>query len=144
MNLTIKNSGSRKFPYYRIMNGNEEFCATSNFDHALKIIKVLSEDEDLNLKVEIPKNTLDEILQKILELKGIDLKTNFSQKREIVNLRFIYCKMATDMGFTLEQIGGLINRNYVNVLQSVRKFNNYYETEQKFRELYHEIKNYEL
>jgi len=140
MNITLKNSGSRKFPYYRIMNGNEEFCATSNKDHALMIINALEEDEAINLKIKQPK-TPDEILQTIFEKTGIDLKTNLSQKREIVNVRFIYCKIAIDAGFILKETGEPIDRNHDSVLNAVRKFNDYYQTDPKFRELYEKIKD---
>jgi len=138
MNLIIKNSGSRKFPYWRIMDGNEEFCATSNRDHALIIIKALEEDEAINLKIEQPK-TLDEILKTIFDKTGIDLKTNLSQKREIVNVRFIYCKIAIDHGFTLKETGIPIHRLHDRVLYACRKFNDYYQTDPEFRELYKKI-----
>jgi chromosomal replication initiation ATPase DnaA len=140
MNLTIKNSGSRKYPYYRIMNGKDEFCATSNFDHALKIVKILSEDEDVSLEIESRKDKPGKILESIFEKTGINLKTQFSRQREFVNLRFIYCKMSIDLGYTLKETGKIINRDHVSVLHACRKFNDYYQTDPKFRELYHEIK----
>lgn len=138
MDLTIKNSGSRTYPYYRIMNGSKEFCATSNFENAELIQRAFS-----GYKIEMPKRkkqTIESILQKVKMKTGINLKTNLSRKREIVNIRFIYCKISIDMGFTLKETGIPIKREHDRVLYACQKFNDYYQTDPEFRELYNEIK----
>lgn len=40
MKLKIVNSGTKKFPFYQIMDGENEFCATSSIENAEKIVKI--------------------------------------------------------------------------------------------------------
>lgn len=40
--LKIKNCGTKEYPYYLVMIGNVEFCATNNEDNAKRIIEALS------------------------------------------------------------------------------------------------------
>jgi len=137
MNLTIKNTGTRKYPHFRIMSGNQEFCSTDNFDNAVLIQRIFT-----RTKIEMPKHnrqTIEGILETIYEKTGIDLKTNLCRKREIVNLRFIYCKIASENGYTQKEIGIPIHRPHDRVLYACRKFSDYYETDADFRRLYEEI-----
>jgi hypothetical protein len=40
--LKIKNSGTKEYPYYLVMIGNVEFCATNSEDNAKRIVEALS------------------------------------------------------------------------------------------------------
>jgi hypothetical protein len=42
MTAKIKNSGCKEFPYYLVMVGKKEFCATNNKENAQKIIELLA------------------------------------------------------------------------------------------------------
>ena len=46
MKLEIKNTGTKQFPFYQIMDGNNEFCATNNFENAERIVKSLATFDD--------------------------------------------------------------------------------------------------
>lgn len=138
MKLIIERAGNKSGSQFKLMNGDTEFCRTSSRKNAA-LIKAIFKDKNspIPLKaVETPYFILSDILQKT----GIDLTANFSQKREIVDIRFIYCKIAADAGFSQTEIGEPISRNRVSVLNAVAKFNDFYETDRKFRELYHRIK----
>ena len=138
MNLTIKRQGGKQESIYKLMDGDRLFCTTKMWSNAILIQKTFN-DEIINTP-EIEKPDIEKILKTILLLKGIDLKTNSSQKKEIVNLRFIYCKIANDWGATLFETGKLINRKHDRVLYGVNKFKDYYKTDLEFRKLYFEIK----
>jgi chromosomal replication initiation ATPase DnaA len=118
------------------MNGREEFCTTRNLVNA-ELIQEMLLCKEITFQ---HQSTPEGLLKKILELKKIDLGTNFSRKRDIVNLRFIYCKILKDTGYSLNEIGNPINRNHASVFNAIKKFNDYYETDRYFIELYHEIK----
>jgi len=90
-----------------------------------------------------PENKLEKIIQQIIKIKGVDLRTNLSQKREIVDLRFIFCKIAEENKCSRKDTGLMINRDVVTILNSLNKFSNYYETDKEFKALYNKIKNYE-
>jgi chromosomal replication initiation ATPase DnaA len=66
--------------------------------------------------------------------------TNLSRKRQIADIRFIYCKIATDAGFSQVETGKPIHRDHSTVVNALAKFNDFYETDRKFRELYNKIK----
>ena len=139
MNLTIKRQGGKQESIYKLMDGDRLFCTTKFWSNAI-LIQNTFKDEIINVS-EVKEPDIEKILETILRLKGIDLKTNFSQKKEIVNLRFIYCKIANDWGATLFKTGELINRKHDRVLNAVRKCENYYKNEYEFRKLYNEIKS---
>ena len=40
MKLKIVNSGTEHFPYYQLMDGEAEFCATDNIENAENIVKL--------------------------------------------------------------------------------------------------------
>jgi hypothetical protein len=42
MTAKIKNSGCKEFPYYLVMVGKKEFCATNNKENAQKIIELFA------------------------------------------------------------------------------------------------------
>ena len=97
-------------------------------------------DQEKNITPEFQK--LEDLIDIIIVKKGIDLKTNTSRESKVVNIRFIFCKIAKDMGIcALKEIGKIINRDHSTVCFAVKKFNDYFETDPEFRELYYEIKN---
>jgi hypothetical protein len=48
MTAKIKNSGCKEFPYYLVMIGKKEFCATNSNENAQKIIELLTIAERKN------------------------------------------------------------------------------------------------
>jgi chromosomal replication initiator protein len=65
-----------------------------------------------------------------------------TRKREIVEARQIYCKLAKKRTkYTLEQIGSAINKDHATVLHSVRTCNNLIETNINFKNKYNDCKN---
>jgi chromosomal replication initiation ATPase DnaA len=88
----------------------------------------------------VPENEgLETILQAVKEVTGIDLKTNMSQKTEVVNARFIYCSIASSQGYKLSEIGAKINRNHTAVINALAKTIEYYRQDVEFKELYQKI-----
>lgn len=72
-----------------------------------------------------------------------------SRKRDVVELRMIFCYIARQMRYTCDNIGHFMNgRDHTTVLHSVNMFKNLLETSDVFREKYTRIvayikKNYE-
>ena len=65
-----------------------------------------------------------------------------TRKREIVEARQIYCKLAKKRTkYTLEQIGSAINKDHATVLHSVRTCNNLIETNINFKNKFNDCKN---
>ena len=140
MNLTIKNLSSLT-PYFKLMDGENEFCMTRNHKTAILIQKMFAETEPESTQIESKTITPADILQKIHKLKKVNLRTNLSRTREIANLRFVYYNLAGELGYTLREIGALIYRDHASVLSGIVKCSNYCDTDPNFRELYNEIKN---
>ena len=57
MKLTIVNSGTEVFPFYQVMDGEEEFCATSKAETAELIVAKFTEPTpfELNIQEEVQK-----------------------------------------------------------------------------------------
>jgi chromosomal replication initiation ATPase DnaA len=117
------------------MNISKELCSTDDYYNAILIVKAIGDLISVNSII----LEVEDILQNIFIKTGIDLKTNLSRKPEIADIRFIYCKMARDTGVTLEKIGKPIHRDFSSVIYSLKKFDDYYKTNLKFRELYEKI-----
>jgi hypothetical protein len=143
MNLIIKKTSSKKYPRFLVMDGNVEFCSTGTYYNATLIKKAMSDlknqSKPLPESLQSEKPDFVKILDKINEDKGVDLRHNLTRKVEVINLRYIYCKMATDLGLTFKIIGEPIHRNYASVLHALKKFSDFYQTDSEFRSLYHEI-----
>lgn len=74
--------------------------------------------------------------------KTIDLFSK-SRKREVVELRMIFCFIARQMKYTCTSVGQYIgNRDHTTVLHSVATFRNLIETNEVFREKYTRILNH--
>jgi len=72
----------------------------------------------------------------------ISLKSH-SRKRELVELRNIFCAIARMMRFTCVSIGDYLGgRDHTTVLHNVSTFNNLVETSESFRERYYQILNH--
>lgn len=66
-----------------------------------------------------------------------------SRKRELVELRMIFCTLARSMKYTLVSIGEYIGgRDHTTVLHAVSTFNNLVETNEAFRDQYMKILTY--
>ena len=73
--------------------------------------------------------------------KTLDLNSK-SRKRYIVETRFMFCYIARSMKFTLADIGRFLNRDHTTIIHALNTFNNLYQTDEFFREKYHNIINY--
>lgn len=62
------------------------------------------------------------------------------RKREIVELRMIFCHLARNMKYTCTSIGQFIGpRDHTTVLHNINTFKNLIETSEPFREKYEKI-----
>ena len=75
-----------------------------------------------------------------LTQKKIPLESK-SRKRELVELRHMYCIIARTMGYTLKSIAVSLNRDHTTVIHNIRSFNNLMEVLPNFQEQYNEIFN---
>jgi hypothetical protein len=74
--------------------------------------------------------------------KKIDLFSK-SRKREVVELRMIFCFIARQMQYTCSSVGKYVgNRDHTTVLHNVATFKNLIETSEVFREKYTQILNH--
>lgn len=113
MELEIKKLAGR-YPCYSLFDRNKLFCRTDNFD----IAKLIQEKFSTHIP-DRPKRkqlSIEDVHGMILNKTGVALRINLSQKREIIEIRFIYCKIAHDEGHTLDQIGDYIQRNHASVI----------------------------
>lgn len=136
MNLTIKSIGTTKYPFIKIMNGDEEFCSTRNREYAILIQQTFAEIEQ---NPEFKRPSLDYILDVIYKITNIDLRINTSRKRIHATPRFIYCKIALELGYTLTEIGIQIHKDHASVSHGVKKCSDYYATDHDFRMLFDKI-----
>lgn len=107
------------------------------------ITKVYIDDEN-----ELPLMTLQKLADCfdpfMPELYGSRLSlTSSSRKRELVELRNIFCAVARMMRFTLKSIGSFLGgRDHTTVLHNVTVFNNLIQTSESFRTKYITILTY--
>jgi len=65
-----------------------------------------------------------------------------NRSRPLPELRFIFCQIARSMRYNLKEIGQhLGGRDHSTVLHGLTAFRNLYETDEKFKDLYHKIIN---
>ena len=80
----------------------------------------------------------------LYEGKKISLSSK-SRKREIVDLRKMFCYIAKNMKYTLHSIGvELGGRDHTTVIHNILEFNNMIDTNEKFRTEYDLIYQYVL
>lgn len=140
MKLTILNKGTKKYPYFVIKDGHKEFCSTRDLSTARAIVNIFNNIQTIE-KIDEDNDflTMDALIEKIINITHIDLRINFSHEPHVVNARTIFCKICRDYNFTTTNIGRMINRDHSSVCANIKKFNNFYETDKSFRELYHKI-----
>lgn len=136
MNLTIKSIGTTKYPLIKIMNGDEEFCSTRNREYAILIQQAFAEIEQ---NPEFKRPSLDYILDVIYKITDIDLRINTSKKRIHSDVRFIYCKIASNFGYMLRETGEPINKDHSTVFFAIKKCSEYYTIDHDFRMLFNKI-----
>lgn len=62
------------------------------------------------------------------------------RKREVSDLRHIFCKIAKNMNYSLTSIGNhLNNRDHTTIINSCKKFQNLIKTDESFKEKYNSI-----
>lgn len=73
MKLEIVNSGTKEFPFYQIMDGKNEFCATDNIENAEKIVKLCTIPQVINwvaVKDQLPKEEKFRMSADVLTIAG--------------------------------------------------------------------------
>lgn len=136
MNLTIKSIGTTKHPFFKIMNGEEEFCFTKNLEFANQIQHAFAEI-DPNQDYKRPE--LNAILDEIYTITDIDLRINTSKKRYDSDVRFIYCKIASQFGYMIKEIGEPIHKDHSTVSFAIKKCSEYDSVDHDFRLLFNKI-----
>lgn len=136
MNLTIKSIGTTKHPFIKIMNGDEEFCSTRNREFAILIQQTFAE---IDPNTDYKRPSLDYILDVIYKITDIDLRINTSRKRIHATPRFIYCKIASELGYMFTEIGIQIHKDHASVFYGIKKCSDYYTTDHDFRMLFDKI-----
>lgn len=64
-----------------------------------------------------------------------------NRRSVLVNYRIIYAKIAKLLGYTLKDIGYVINRGHPDIVYYNNKANDLLETDPKFRMLYNDVVN---
>ena len=136
MNLTIQSTGTSKYPFLRIMNGDEEFCSTRNREYAILIQQAFAE---IDPNPDYKRPELNAILDKIYAITNIDLRINTSKKRYDSDVRFIYCKIASNLGYMLRETGEPIHKDHSTVSFAIKKCSEYYSIDHDFRILFDKI-----
>jgi len=136
MNLTIKSIGTTKYPFIKLMNGDEEFCSTRNREFALLIQQTFEKIEPIP---DYKRPSLDHILNVIYSVTNIDLRINTSRKRMHSDVRFIYCKIASNFGYMLRETGEPIHKDHSTVFFAIKKCSEYYTIDHDFRMLFDKI-----
>lgn len=67
--------------------------------------------------------------------------TSSKRIRPIVELRCIFSFIAKCMGYGLVEIGGFMGKDHTTILHQIKTFNNLYETQENFRDMYYRIAN---
>jgi hypothetical protein len=80
----------------------------------------------------IPLMSLSELKAHFISM-GFDLDRRDS-KRERSEIRFIYCHLAREMNYSLEEIGSLIDRDHTTIRYNLTSFNNLHQTSSPFNE----------
>jgi hypothetical protein len=127
----------KKEEYSRMLENKlvEEFRRTFQEKLGYKPIIITRSTEDIP---SVSLETLDEIFEEFIP-EGEDLKS-MSRKREIVDLRAIYCYFAKNMNYSLKTIGNhLGNRDHTTVIHNIDIFFSQIETN-KFLVIYQAIK----
>ena len=136
MKLTIQSTGTSKFPFLKIMNGDEEFCSTRNREYAILIQQAFAE---IDPNPDYKRPELNAILDKIYTITDIDLRINTSKKRCDSDVRFIYCKIASELGYMLRETGEPIHKDHSTVFFAIKKCSEYYSIDHDFRILFDKI-----
>jgi hypothetical protein len=92
--------------------------------------------------------TLPKVEQIFLECVPVELKPDMalkcrSRKRQIVDLRTIFCSIAYRLNFTLSDIGRYIQRDHTTIIHLTRKADDLLATDERFASLYNSI-TYEM
>lgn len=110
---------------------------TEFFEKTGKTLIITIHTGDPVFRKKLPLTVLLEFVNKYvpsyLKMKNI---VYYNRKRELVELRHIYCKIAKRMGHTYGSIGEMLNgRDHTTALNSCTKHDNYYQTDPEFRAL---------
>lgn len=94
-----------------------------------------------NISLDELKLHFTKFLPKSFE-KTISLESPL-QKRVICDIRYIYYRLARNMGYTLEDIAQSVKKkDHTTVIHGLHQFKNLYETDTRFREKYQTILDY--
>lgn len=93
------------------------------------------------MSLEVLKQHFSPFLPQVFT-RTINLESKY-RKRELVELRNIYCYLAKQMGYSLKTIGDSIgNRDHTTIIHNITSFKNLMETNDTFREKYTTIINF--
>jgi hypothetical protein len=83
---------------------------------------------------------LEKILKSINENTDIDLRTNKRRKRDVIDVKTIFCHIARKKTkYTCYEIGKFIGIDHATVLHHCKKFNDLIGVDKDFKSLYDRI-----
>lgn len=105
--------------------------------------KVITGEENKSINL-LTLNRLEDYFDPYLPtIRGTKIRLDSNRRTmHIVELRFIFFHIARSLKYTLKEIGRhLGNRDHTTIIHGLKTFKNLYQTDEKFKELYHIILN---
>jgi len=114
------------------------------------VLTMMDDDSDIpNIPLLTLRDTIDEILLEIygdrLFIHDVARLRNRSRKMELVNMRFIYFKLARLLGHTLDSIGDTMatlrcpRYDHTTIRYGIEQFDNLVVRDESFKDLYLEV-----
>jgi hypothetical protein len=114
------------------------------------VLTMMDDDSDIpNIPLLTLRDTIDEILLEMygdrLFIHDVARLRNRSRKMELVNMRFIYFKLARLLGHTLDSIGDTMatlrcpRYDHTTIRYGIEQFDNLVVRDESFKELYLEV-----
>lgn len=104
-------------------------------------VHLLYDEADKIVTLEILESIVNQFIPgHIARRYKIDSIKNFLRKREIADIRHMFCYIAYSLGYKLTQIGGYLNdRDHTTVINSIRKCEQFIKCDTAFSEKYQSI-----
>jgi hypothetical protein len=114
------------------------------------VLTMMDDDSDIpNIPLLTLRDTIDEILLEMhgdrLFIHDVARLRNRSRKMELVNMRFIYFKLARLLGHTLDSIGDTMatlrqpRYDHTTIRYGIEQFDNLVVRDESFKDLYLEV-----
>jgi hypothetical protein len=114
------------------------------------VLTMMDDDSDIpNIPLLTLRDTIDEILLEMhgdrLFIHDVARLRNRSRKMELVNMRFIYFKLARLLGHTLDSIGDTMatlrqpRYDHTTIRYGIEQFDNLVVIDESFKDLYLEV-----